>query len=76
MKVEEVLKDILDYKITSQILYNESIINIQNPEGRQLFKQLRDDEMRDIVKLQQIINRLTYDKPNIISKIFPNRPRY
>lgn len=76
MKIEEILNDILDYKITSQNLYNESIINIQNPEGRQLFKQLRDDETRDIVKLQQIMNRLTYDKPNIVTKIFPNRPKY
>ncbi|MTI49627.1 hypothetical protein [Sporosalibacterium faouarense] len=75
MKDEEILRDILDFKIHNQIYYNESIINVRNPEARQLFKSMRDDEMRHIIKLQQKIERL-YSKTNIISKIFPTKAKY
>lgn len=55
--------------------YNENLITIRNPEVRQVFTQLRDDEMRAIVKLQQKIERLQAS-PGIISKVFPAKPRY
>ncbi len=76
MRIEDMLKDILDYKIYNQIIHNESIINIHNPEARQMFKQLRDDEMRDIVKLQQKINRMTYSKSSVILKTLPAKPKH
>ena len=71
MKEIDILKDILQYRISNEIFYNENMINIRNPEARQLFTQLRDDEMRDIVKLQEKIERLLAN-PRIIVKIFPS----
>jgi len=75
MKEVDVLKDILQYRVSNQLFYNEKLINIKNPEVRQLFSEMRDDEMRAIVKLQQKIQRLEA-KPYIISKIFPTKSRY
>lgn len=69
------LKDILEYKISNQLFYNDNLIHIVNPEARQLFSQMRDDEMREIEKLQQKIKRLQA-KPYVISKIFPTKSRY
>ncbi|MFZ5966894.1 MAG: hypothetical protein ACOYVK_06940 [Bacillota bacterium] len=71
----DILKDILDYRIANQMFYNESIIHITNPEVRQMFVQLRDDETRAVMNLQEKIKRMQ-TKPNIISKIFPTRPTY
>jgi len=75
MKEVDLLKDILQYRISNQTFYNENLIDIRNPEVRQVFTQMRDDEMRAIVKLQQKIERLEAS-PGIIAKIFPTRPRY
>ncbi|GAB6086009.1 hypothetical protein [Alkaliphilus crotonatoxidans] len=75
MKEVNILKDILQSRITNQKFYNENLIDIRNPEVRALFTQLRDDEMRAIVKLQQKIERL--EAPSgIISKVFPPRPKF
>lgn len=75
MKEIEILRDLLAYKIASQTSDNQHAINIRNPEVRQLFAQMRDDEMRDIMKLQQKIERLE-STPRIVSKIFTSRNRY
>lgn len=75
MNDAEILRDILEYKISNELFYNQNLIYIRNPEARQLFMQMRDDEMRHIIKLQQKIERLQA-KPNIISKIFPTKSRY
>lgn len=75
MKEVDMLKDILEYKISNQLFYNDNLIHIVNPEVRQLFSQMRDDEMREIEKLQQKIKRLQA-KPYVISKIFPTKSRY
>ena len=75
MEEADILKDILQYRISNQVYYNENLIAIRNPEIRQVFTEMRDDEMRDIVKLQQKIHRLEAS-PGIISKIFPTRRRY
>lgn len=74
MKEVDMLKDILQYRISNQIFYNHNLIHIRNPEVRQLFSELRDDEMRAIEKLQQKIQRLE-NKPYIISKMFPIKSR-
>lgn len=74
MKDIEIIKDILEYKIMNQVSYNESLIEIRNPEVRQLFTQLREDEMRAVVNLQQRIEKLEAS-PGIIAKIFPSRPK-
>ena len=74
MKELDIFKDILQYRTSNQIFYNESMINIRNPEARQVFTQIRDDEMRAIVKLQQKIQRLKSD-PGIIARMFPINPK-
>ena len=71
----DILKDLLQQRVTNQINYNENLINIHNPEVRQIFTQLRDDEMRTIVNIQQKIERLEAS-PGIIAKIFPTKPSY
>jgi len=71
----EILSDLLEYRISNELFYNENLIHIVNPEARQLFTQLRDDEMREIIRLQQKIQRLQ-SKTNIIAKMFPTKPRY
>ncbi|SHK04662.1 hypothetical protein [Paramaledivibacter caminithermalis] len=75
MKEVDILKDILQHRISNQLFYNKNLIYIVNPEARQLFSQMRDDEMREIEKLQQKIKRLQA-KPYVISKVFPTKSRY
>lgn len=75
MKEADMLKDLLEYKVAVQKSYNENALNILNPEVRQLFIQMRDDETRAIVKLQQKIERAEA-KPRIIAKILPSKTRY
>ena len=70
-----ILKDILQYRIINQVSYNENLISIRNPEVRQVFTQLRDDEMRDIVRIQQKIER-NKGNAGIIAKIIPNKPKF
>lgn len=71
----DILKDILQYRVINQISYNENLINVRNPEVRSAFTQLRDDEMRDIVKIQQKIERNKGDV-GILAKIIPRKPKY
>ncbi|HWQ29633.1 MAG TPA: hypothetical protein VN549_01480 [Negativicutes bacterium] len=71
----DILKDILQYRITNQVSYNDSLINVRNPEVRYTFTQLRDDEMRDIVRIQQKIER-NKGSFGLIAKILPNKPKY
>lgn len=75
MEEVDILKDILQSRISNQVYYNENLIALRNPEIRQVFTEMRDDEMRDIVRLQQKIHRLEAS-PGIIAKIFPTRRRY
>ena len=75
MKDNDILKDLLQFKMSSQAYYNESMMNITNPEARQLFTQMRDDETRAVLKLQQKISRVEA-KARIISKILPSRSRF
>jgi len=71
----DILKDILQYRIINQVSYNENLVNVRNPEVRYVFTQLRDDEMRDIIRLQQKIER-NKGTSGLIAKIIPNRPKY
>jgi len=72
MKKVDALKDILQSRIVNQMSYNEGLINNYNPELRQVYTQLRDDEMRSIVKLQQRVERLESAR-GIVSKLFNTR---
>jgi len=69
MEEVDILKDLLQYRISNQLFYNEYLVNIRNPEVRQVLTQLRDDEMSGVVELQQRIERLLAN-PGIIAKIF------
>lgn len=71
----DILKDILQYRIINQLSYNENLVNVRNPEVRHTFTQLRDDEMRDIIRIQQKIER-NKGAAGIIAKIIPRRPKY
>lgn len=75
MKKNDVLRDILQTRISNQVYYNENVITVRNPEIRQIFTQLRDDEMRSIVRLQKKVQRLE-SPPGIITKILPSKPKY
>jgi rubrerythrin len=75
MKKIDALNDILQNRVSNQVFYNENLINITNPEIRAVYTQLRDDEMRSIVKLQQLINRLEHPS-GIVSKIFPSKTKF
>lgn len=71
----DMLKDVLQYRIINQVSYNESLLNVRNPEVRHVFVQLRDDEMRDITRIQQKIER-NKGNSGILAKIIPNRQKY
>lgn len=75
MKEADLIKDMLSYVISLQVFYNESVINITNPEARQLFTQLRDDETRNIIKLQQKSERVE-TKSHVISRLLPSKSRF
>ncbi len=75
MKKKDIFKDILQTRMSNQVYYNENLIIQSNPEIRQLFTQLRDDETRSIIMLQKNIQRLE-SPPGIISKILPSKSKY
>ncbi len=75
MKDESILKDILQTRISNQAYYNENLISHRNPEIRQVFTQMRDDETRSIIKLQKRIKRLE-SAPSVISTILPSKPKF
>jgi hypothetical protein len=75
MKEPDIYCDILQYRISNQKQYNEDLIAVRNPEVRQLFSQLRDDELQAVVKLQQRIERLEA-APGTIARIFPTRKKF
>ena len=75
MEKLDALKDILQARISNQIYYNQNLLYNTNPELRQVYSQLRDDETRSIIKLQQKIQRLE-SPAGVISKIFPSKPKY
>jgi len=52
------LHDSLQDEMMLQSLYNKYIMEISNPEVRQLFTQLRDAKMKNITQLQQEIQTM------------------
>ncbi|ADU27223.1 DUF2383 domain-containing protein [Ethanoligenens harbinense] len=49
------LHDLLQTEITNQSMYNKYMMDIQNPEIRQMFMQMRDGKMQQVTQLQQEI---------------------
>ena len=60
MNNNDFLQDSLQDEIMLQSLYNKYMIEIDNPEVRQLFTQLRDTKMQNISQLQQQIKKMMY----------------
>ena len=52
------LHDSLQDEIMLQAMYNKYMMEISNPEVRQLFTQLRDAKMQNITQLQQEIKTM------------------
>ena len=68
MNTIDLLYDILLDKLADQNFYNESMIWTINPSARELFKNLRDQEERHCLVLQQEILAIEA-KPFPINKI-------
>lgn len=52
------LQDALQSEMMLQSMYNMHMLNITNPEVRQLFTQMRDAKMQNVTRLQQEIQQL------------------
>ncbi|MBS4539443.1 DUF2383 domain-containing protein [Clostridium sp. D2Q-11] len=52
------LNDMLHTEMMNQSMYNKYMMEIQNPELRQMLTQLRDSKMQQITQLQQEINNM------------------
>lgn len=74
MKDIVILKDLLQSKFYMQMLYNQYLLEVRNPILKQLFTELRDDESRAIVLLQQKVESLQ-SFPGIIAKLIPGSKR-
>lgn len=55
MDILHMLNDMLHNEMQNQMLYNKYMLQIQNPEIRQMFMQMRDGKMNLITQLQQEI---------------------
>lgn len=52
------LNDMLHTEMMNQAMYNKYMMNIQNPEVRQMFMQMREGKMQQITQLQQEIKNM------------------
>ena len=71
MRLIDIYKDVMYFRKASQEFYNECMLTLRNPEARQLFSSLRDDESRAVAMLQQKIDTME-SSPGIIAKIIPS----
>lgn len=56
------LNDMLHTEMMNQSMYNKYMLEIQKPELRQMFMQMRDGKMQQITQLQQEINNMMSGK--------------
>lgn len=59
------LHDILETEMADQMLYNQYMLQITNPEIRQLFTQLRDEHMQHITQIQQQVQQMMKNPMNL-----------
>lgn len=64
MNTIDQLQDVLADEMDLQSKYNQHLLNITNPEVRQLFTQLRETKMQHVTELQQQIKNLMQTGPN------------
>lgn len=60
------LKDLMENKMYRQRYFNDVMLMMSNPEARQTFAQMRDDEMRQIIILQQKIDTMTRPRNPVV----------
>lgn len=53
------LNDMLHTEMINQSMYNKYMMEIQNPELRQMLTQMRDGKMQQITQLQREIKNMT-----------------
>jgi len=58
MNTIDFLHDTLEDEMMMQSMYNKYMMEINNPEVRQLFTQLRDEKMKNVSQLQQEIKTM------------------
>ena len=58
MNTKDFLNDSLNDEMMLQSMYNKYMMEINNPEVRQLFTQLRDEKMKNISQLQLEIKKI------------------
>lgn len=58
MNTLDKLQDSLSGEMMLQSMYNKHMMDITNPEVRQLFTQMRDAKMQNVTLLQQEINQM------------------
>jgi len=51
------LQDMLHTEMMNESMYNKYMMDIQNPEVRQMFMQMRDGKMQQITQLQLEIQK-------------------
>ena len=51
------LQDMFHTEMMNQSMYNKYMMQIQNPEIRQMFMQMRDGKVQQITQLQQEIQK-------------------
>lgn len=59
MNTLDKLQDSLQGEMMLQSMYNKHMLDITNPEIRQLFTQMRDAKMQNVTQLQQEIQQMT-----------------
>ncbi|SNX53377.1 DUF2383 domain-containing protein [Thermoanaerobacterium sp. RBIITD] len=70
----DALQDLVKELINQQSFYNENLIKITNPYIRQIFTEMRDEEMRFISILQQNIESLE-SKPTEPNSVIYTKPK-
>lgn len=50
--------DMLHTEMMNEAMYNKYMMDIQNPEVRQMFMQMRDGKMQQVTQLQQEIKKM------------------
>ncbi|MFA7468456.1 MAG: DUF2383 domain-containing protein [Desulfotomaculaceae bacterium] len=58
MNTLDKLQDALQDEMMLQSMYNKHMMDITNPEVRQLFTQMRDAKMQNITRLQQEVQQM------------------
>lgn len=59
------LHDLLETEMADQMLYNHYMLQITNPEVRQLFTHFRDEHMQHITQIQQQVQQLMGSPTNL-----------